>query len=234
MQKRNFIAQRLGFWSAVLTTLMLVWFTIAFGLYQSILYAPWHGMQAYADTFQAAPFLAWLIPCFILTFSFLIMIVCLYTLASEENTVWGLLTLICAIAYTIILSTCYYIQMVVVEYNLVHHSTAGLTLWLFAPPYPHSIPGALEGIGYLFMSLSLIFASKLFSGDKLTKWIKWTLLFSGITGLVVFTDPLSPLPLIIAITDALANAMLLISSLILVSIWFYNSYSTTVYNPIIE
>lgn len=225
MEKRNLTAQRLGFWSTVLTVVMLIWFSIAFGLYQSILHAPWHGMQTYADTFEAVPFLAWLIPCFILTISYLVMMVCIYTLASEENKVWSLLTLICAIAYTIILSTCYYIQMVVVGYNLVHQSTEGLTLWLFAPPYPHSIPGAMEGIGYLFMSLSLIFASKLFSGGKLTKWIKWTLLFSGITGLIVFTDPLFPLPLIITLIDALANAMLLISSLILICIWFRRSYN---------
>jgi len=234
MTIKNKTAQQLGFWSAVLTAIMLLWYAIAFGLYQPILHAPWLGMQTYADTFEVAPFLAWIIPCFLLPFCFLIMMVCIHTLASEENKVWSLLTLICAIAYTIIISTCYYIQMVVVEYNLVHHSTEGLTLLLFAPPYPHSIPGAMEGIGYLFMSLSFIFASKLFPGDKLTKWIKWTFLFSGLTGLIVFTDPLFPLPLVITLIDALANAILLISSLILVCIWFTKSNKASIHNALVE
>ncbi|MCX6672433.1 MAG: hypothetical protein NTY37_01480, partial [Methanothrix sp.] len=115
------------------------------------------------------------------------------------------------------------IQMVVVVYNLVHHSTDGLTLWLFASPYPHSLPGAMEGIGYLFMCLSLISASRLFSGNKLSKWINRSFLFSGLTGFVIFTNPLYPLPLIIVLIVALANAIILFSSLILASIWFKQS-----------
>lgn len=227
MENKNIKVQRLGFWSAVLTAIMLIWFSIAFGLYQPILYAPWPGMQTYADTFKVAPFVSWLIPCFLLTFCFLIMMVCIYTLASDEKKIWGLLALIFAIAYAIILSTCYYIQMVVVEYNLVHHSTEGLSLLLFASPYPHSIPGAMEGIGYVFMSLSLIFASKLFSGDRFSKWIKWTLLFSGLTGFVVFTDPLFPLPTIITLIDAIANAIILSTSIIFICFWFRQSYNTS-------
>jgi len=224
---KNKTAQQLGFWSAVLTAIMLVWFSVAFGLYQPILHAPWPGMQAYTDTFQVVPFLAWIIPCFILTLCFLVMMVCLFSLASEEKKIWGLLSLVFAVAYTTILSTCYYIQLVVVEYNLVHHSTEGLTLLLFAPPYPHSIPGALEGVGYAFMSLSFIFASKLFSGTKLSKWIKWSFLFSGLTGLIVFTDPIFPLPLIITLIVAMANAILLSTAVILASVWFKKYNDTT-------
>ena len=122
-------------------------------------------MQAYTDAFRVGPFIAWIIPCLFLPFFFLILMVSLHTLTSEENKIWGLLALVFAIAYATLLSACYYIQIVVVEYNLVHHSTEGLRLWLFASPYPHSIPGALEGIGYAFMSLSFIFASRLFSGE---------------------------------------------------------------------
>ncbi|MDQ1252129.1 MAG: hypothetical protein QG646_1244 [Euryarchaeota archaeon] len=226
----NKTAQQLGFWSAVSSAIVILWFSSAFGLYQPILHAPWLGMQIYVDAFKAEPFLAWIIPCFLLTFCFLTTMVCLHTLTSEENKIWSLLALVFAIAYTTILSACYYIQMVVVEYNLVHHSTDGLTLWLFAFPYPHSIPGAMEGIGYAFMSLSLIFASKLFSGNKLSKWINRLFLLSGLTGLSIFTNPLFPLPLTIIMIVAVANAVLLFSSLILVSIWFKQSHQTSLQN----
>ncbi len=230
MTIKNKTAQQLGFWSAVLAALMMIWFSIAFGLYQPILYAPWPGIQAYADAFKVEPFLAWIIPCFLLTLCFLTMMACLHTLTSEEEKIWSLLALVFAVAYATILSACYYIQIVVVEYNLVHHSTDGLTLWLFAPPYPHSIPGAMEGIGYAFMSLSLIFASKLFSGNKLSKWINRSFLFSGLTGFIVFTNPIFPLPVIIVLIVAFANAIILSSSLILASIWFKQFHQTSLQN----
>jgi hypothetical protein len=230
MTIKNKTAQQLGFWSAVSSAIASLWFSITFGLYQPILYAPWPGIQAYADAFEVEPFFAWIIPCFLLTFCFLIMMVCLHTLASEEEKIWSLLALVFAIAYTTIISALYYIQRVVVVYNLVHHSTDGLALWLFAFPYPHSIPGAMEGIGYSFMSLSLIFASKLFSGNTLSKWISRLFLFSGLTGFSIFTNPLFPLPTTIILIIASANAILLFISLILTSIWFKQSYQISLQN----
>jgi hypothetical protein len=223
MANKNKTAQQLGFWSAILAAIMTLWWSIAFGLYQPILHAPWPGMQTYADAFKAEPFLAWIIPCFLLTLCFLIMMACIHTLTSDEKKIWSLLALVFAIAYATILSACYYIQMVVVEHNLVHNSTDGLTLWLFAPPYPNSFPGALEGIGYLFMCLSLISASRLFSGNKLSKWISRSFLFSGLTGSIIFTNPLYPLPIIIVLIVAVANAIILFGSLSLTSIWFKRS-----------
>lgn len=220
MTINNKIALQLGFWSAVLAAVTELWFSIAFGLYQPILYAPWHGMQTYVDNFKVEPFFAWIIPCFLLTVCFLTMMVCLHASSSEDKNLWSLLAVAFAIAYATIISTLYYIQAVVVSYNLVHHSIDGLTLWLFAPPYPNSLPGALEGIGYLFMCLSLISASRLFSGNELSKWISRLFLFSGLTGFTIFTNPLYPLPTIIVLTFALANAIVLFGSLCLTSLWF--------------
>jgi hypothetical protein len=151
------------------------------------------------------------------------MMICLHASTSEETKIWSLLAVVFAIAYTIIISALYYIQAVVVVPNLVRHSTVGLELWVFAPPYPNSFPGALEGIGYLFMCLSLISASMLFSKDKLSKWISRSFLFSGLTGLIIFTNPLYPLPTIIVLIVAVANAIILFGSLSLASIWFKRS-----------
>ena len=220
---KNKTAQQLGFWSAVLTSLMILWLSIALGLYHPTLHAPWNGMQAYADNFLAEPFLAWIIPCFLLTLCFLTVMACIHTLTSEEKKLWSLLALVSAIAYTTIMSTCYYIQMVVVVYNLTQHSTDGLSLWLFAFPYPHSIPGAMEGIGYAFMCLSLISASRLFSADKLSIWINRSFLLSGLSGFIIFTNPLIALPLSITLIVAATNAIILFSSMILASIWFKRS-----------
>jgi hypothetical protein len=220
MKRNNSFASRLGLWSGVLTTILTLWFAIAFGLYQPILHAPWHGIKNYADNFSSGPFLAWVIPCLFLTVSFVTMIACLYYLIQDEKKIYGLLALVFSIAYTSILSVTYYIQLVVVDYNLSNHSTEGLSLWLFANPYPHSLPGAFEGIGYGFMSLSLISASRIFSGDKLSIWLRWTFLLSGLTGLIVFTDPIFPLPLFAILPIAFANALLLIVTFTLICFWF--------------
>jgi len=227
MMIKNKTAQQLGFWAAIINAILILWFSIAFGLYQPILHAPWTDMQTYADTFKIAPFIAWIIPCLCLTICFLIMIVCIHILTSDEKKIWSMLALVFAIAYTTLLSICYYIQIVVVEYNIIHNSTEGLTLWLFASPYPHSIPGALEGMGYAFMSLSLIFVSKLFSGNNLSKLINRMFLFSGLTGFAVFTDPIFPLPVTIILIIVIANAIFLFTALILTAIWFKQSLKTT-------
>lgn len=70
MTIKNKTAQQLGFWSAVSSAISSLWFSITFGLYQPILYAPWPGIQAYANAFEVEPFFAWIIPCFLLTFCF--------------------------------------------------------------------------------------------------------------------------------------------------------------------
>lgn len=220
MKRNNSFASRLGFWTGAFTVILTLWFAIAFGLYQPILHAPWHDIKTYADIFSSGPYLAWVIPCLFLTVSFLTMITCLYTFARDEKKIYGLLSLVFALAYTAILSSTYYIQLVVVDYNLSNHTTEGLSLWLFANTYPHSLPGALEGIGYGFMSLSLISASRIFSGDKLSIWLRWTFMLSGLTGLIVFTDPIFPLPLFATLTIAFTNALFLIVAFTLICFWF--------------
>jgi len=217
---KNETAQKLGLWSAALAAITELWFSIAFGLYQPILYAPWHGIKYYAENFKAEPFVAWILPCFLLTICFFTMMACLHALTGEDRKIFSLLAAAFAAMYAVIISTCYYIQAVVVMHNLLSGLTDGLQLWLFAMPYPNSFPGALEGIGYLFMCLSLISASRLFSGDKLCKWISRSFLFSGITGFFVFTNPLYPLPTAIILIIAAANAVVLFASLSLVTIWF--------------
>jgi hypothetical protein len=230
MKQNIFFTSRLGFRTAILTTILTLWFAIAFGLFQPILHDPWHGIKTYADTFRSAPFLAWVIPCLFLTISFLTMMTCLYYSTNDENKIYGLLALVFALAYATILSSTYYIQLVVVNYNLSNHSTDGLSLWLFANPYPHSLPGALEGIGYGFMSLSLISASKVFSGDKLSTWLRRTFLFSGLTGLIVFTDPIFPLPLFTSLAIAFANALFLVIAFTLTCFWFRQKNTIIIVN----
>jgi hypothetical protein len=192
---------KIGFWSSLLTAFLNLWYLIAFIIYQPILHAPWNGIEAYAESFQQLPFLAWVIPCFLLTLAFLMMIITIYISVEEENKIWSLFALVFAVIYTTILSTSYYIQMTVVRYNLIHNKTDGISLWLYANYYPYSIPGALEGVGYFFMCLSFLCVSRVFSQEKLERWVRWLFTAAGISGLLVFTDPLVKLPTVLVLID---------------------------------
>ena len=209
-----------GFWCALVTFVVILWYIVAFGLYQPVLHAPWNGMDSYMASFNAAAFFSWIIPCFLLTLSYLALMVCVYYVSRQENEIWGLFALIFAIAYATISSTNYYMQVTVVEHNLAQKSAEGLSLLLFAHPYPHSIPGALEGIGYGFMSLSFLSAAFLFKKNKKERWLHWSFIGSGLTGIFVFTDPVCSLPLSIILVIAVANGIFLLSTMILLSIWF--------------
>lgn len=200
--EKNHILYRIGFWSSLMTAILNLWYLIAFIIYQPILYAPWSGIDSYAESFKQLPFLAWVIPCFLLTLAFLTMIITIYTLVEEENKIWSLFALVSAAIYTTILSTNYYIQMTVVRHNLIYKMTDGISLWLYANYYPYSIPGALEGIGYFFMCLSFLCVSKVFGPGKLERWIRWLFIASGISGLLIFTNPLFELPLVLILIDA--------------------------------
>jgi hypothetical protein len=207
---------KIGFWSSLLTGFLNLWYFIAFILYQPTLRAPWSGIDAYAASFQQSPFLAWVIPCFLLTLAFLTMIMTIYIAAGEESKTWGLFALVFAAIYTAILSTNYYIQMMVVRHNLIHKMTDGLSLWLYANYYPYSIPGALEGIGYLFMCLSFLCVSRVFSQGKLGRWVRWLFTAAGISGLLVFTDPLVKLPDVLVLIDlGIAGIVMTVGPLLL-------------------
>jgi len=185
LRENNQKIYEIGFWSSLLTAILNLWYLIAFAIYQPILHAPWNGIDSYAESFRQLPFLAWVIPCFLLPLAFLTMIITIYILVEAENKMWSLFALVFAVIYTTIISTNYYIQMAVVRHNLIYKMTDGISLWLYANYYPYTIPGALEGIGYFFMCLSFLCVSKIFNQGKLERWIRWLFIATGISGLVV-------------------------------------------------
>ncbi len=220
LNEKNHILYKIGFWSSLLTAILNLWYLIAFIIYQPTLHAPWSGIDAYAESFKQLPFLAWVIPCFLLTLAFLTMIITIYTLAEEENKIWSLFALVFAAIYTTILSTNYYIQMMLVRHNLIYKMTDGISLWLFANYYPYTIPGALEGVGYLFMCLSFLCVSQVFSQGKLERWIHWLFIAAGISGLLIFTNPLVELPLVIILIDLGIAGMVMTIGPILLAVLF--------------
>lgn len=220
LEGKNLLIRSIGFWSSLLTGVLNLWYLVGFIAYQPILHAPWPGLKTFAENFQQLPLLSWVIPCFFLTLTFVTMIASIYMLVLEDNKIWGLLGLIFAVIYSAVLSANYYIQMTVVRYNLMNGMLDGILLWLYADYYPYTIPGALEGVGYLFMCLSFFCISKVFKRKNLEGWIHWFFIATGISGLVVFIDPLIRLPIFLLLICGIVAGIGLTAGPVLLAVLF--------------
>jgi hypothetical protein len=213
-------AASVGMWSAVLLAILNVWFWVAFILYEPALQAPWRGMGAYMAMFIPARYLAWAVPAFLIAPAFLIMIACLHAWANEVQRTWSLLALVFALPGATLMAALYYIQMTVVPVNLSHGLTDGLRLWIYAPPYPFTFPGALEGVGPGFEAGAFLLAAQIFEGDRLQLCLRWAFRATGLSALVAFIDPVIRLPVPLVLADgALALILLSAAPLLLAAFW---------------
>jgi hypothetical protein len=218
------VQYRIGFWSALLMAAVNLWFYAAFLPYSSKWNAAWPGIDAYAASFQSGPFLAWIIPAFILPPVILIMLASIHRTAEGENRIWSLLGVVFAIAYTAVVTTFYYIQMTVIPFHLANGTTVDLSLWIFAYHYPHNIFGAIEGIGYGFLAISVIFAAQVFRNGKLQQWVRWTFVGLGISVFALFINPVFTLPTALGVMMGLAGLVSGVLAPVLLAILFRKNH----------
>jgi hypothetical protein len=223
---RTGIQYRVGFWSALLMAAVNLWFYAAFLPYSSQWSAPWAGIGPYAASFRSGPFLAWMIPAFILPPVILFMMVSIHRTVQAEKRLWSLLAVVFATAYTAVVTSFYYLQMTVIPFNLANGYTDDLSLWLFAYHYPHNIFGAIEGIGYGFLALSVIFAALVFRTGKLQLWVRWTFIGLGVSVLALFINPLFTLPAVLGAIMGLAGLLSGVLAPVLLAFLFHQRRSS--------
>jgi len=177
----NKMVSRIGFWSAILTTVWTIWFIVAFGYYMSSLPSEWPGIEAFAASFEPIPYIAWVIPCLLLALTFPVMISCIYFYASDDKKLWSLLGLVFAAMYGAILATNYWLLLTVVRESILSGYTEGLEWFVIGSP--HSITNTIEGIGYGFMGLAAIFVSQVFGGNRLEIWLQRLFIVNGVAGI---------------------------------------------------
>ena len=177
----NKIVRRIGFWSAILTSVWTIWFILAFGYYMSSLASEWPGIEAFAASFEVIPYIAWVIPCLLLTLTFPIMMSCIHYYASDNKRIWSLIGLVFAVMYGAVLAANYWVLLTVVRESLLSGYTKGLEWFVIGSP--HSITNTIEGIGYGFMGLAAVFVSQVFDGDKLKNWLHWLFTMNGVAGI---------------------------------------------------
>jgi hypothetical protein len=174
-------ANRLGFWSAVLTAVIAA-AHFAVGILtpaRSGPFAPTANIISYPYT-NVASFIpidyVWLYPGFLLAPTFVVLMVCIHHYAADDKKIFSQIGLSFALIYAAVITTDYFIQWTVVVPSILSGKTEGFSL--FTQYNPHGIFIALEGLGYLMMSVALLFAAAVLAGGRLERAIRWLFIAS--------------------------------------------------------
>jgi len=144
----------------------------------------WQGIDSYAARFDPLPFLAWVVPCLLLAVTFPMFLAAVHATTPPSRQIWSLTSLVFGAMYGAVLVTNYWLLASVVRSALVAGETEGLQ-WLVIGS-PHTITGALEGVGYAFMGISALFVGFAFSGGRVASWTRWMFVANGVGGLAGF------------------------------------------------
>jgi hypothetical protein len=152
---KTFVNQ-LGFWSAVTATLLVA-------------------IAGITATASIQPFAT--VVGFLLTLSFLVVMACIHSHASEERKVFSLVGFSFAIIYATLISVNYFIQLTFVRQTTFDVSVFDMT-------NNQSMMWVIEVLGYFFMGLSTLFAAAVFGSGKVQSLVKWLFVANGILGIL--------------------------------------------------
>ncbi len=164
-----------GFWSAVLCTV----FSSAYSLAQIAEWLGWMGSGGGAEN-ASTPFglVVLLTPSLLLGSAFLVLSVAIHQLAPAERKVWSLAALAFATIYAALVSINYFVQLTWVMPRLRAGRTEGIEQFLFTPF--DSFLYSVDILGYSFMSVATLFASRVFRGGGLERVVRLFLLANGL------------------------------------------------------
>jgi hypothetical protein len=152
---KTFVSQ-LGFWSAATATLLVA-------------------IAGITATASIQPFAT--VVGFLLTLSFLVVIACIHSHASEERKIFSLVGLSFAIIYATLISVNYFIQLTFVRQTTFDFSVFDMT-------NNQSMMWVIEVLGYFFMGLSTLFTAAVFGSGKVESLVKWLFVANGILGIL--------------------------------------------------
>lgn len=167
-----------GFITSIAATVLSLTFT-AFAF--STPTAAWEGIESYAALFSIISIAAD-IPVFFLPFCYAIIAVALVLKKDKTKDLFGILGILFAVPYIVLICTNYHIQLTIVRHNIESGTLEGLGL--FAMTNFHSFFTSLEGLGYFFMGASTFFLAFLFGGRSIESWLRWLFLINAMLGLI--------------------------------------------------
>ena len=163
---------RLGVWSALVTTGSTIAFTAAAILTETrLLPPPWDAVLPLAPSLLLAP-------------SFLAMLVCANAVVPRDRRIWTQLGVAFALVYVPLCSAAYIVELFVVVPRVLRG--AGEETALLTIVRSDSVFNAIDGLGYIFMSLATFVAAPAFGGSRLERWIRWLFVAHGAVALPIF------------------------------------------------
>ena len=167
--------RRVGLWSAIAATV----FSLAYVVAQIAEWLGWLGSGGGPESGSTLLGLVLLLtPSLFLGSSFLVLMVAVHYLAPAGRKIWSHTALAFAIAYAVLISTVYFVQLTLVGPRLARNEIAGIEPFLFVPF--DSYLYAVDILGYSFMSLATLFAAPVFTGPGLHRTARWFLFANGL------------------------------------------------------
>jgi len=164
-----------GFWSAVCATV----FSLTYVAGQLAEWSGWLGSAGGPESASTPLGLVVLLtPSLFLGPTFLLVVVSIHESASPDRKIWSHAALAFAIAYTVLISINYFVQLTWVTPRLARGQTAGIEQFLFVPF--DSFLYAVDILGYSFMSVATLFAAMVFTGKGAQRVARWFLIANGL------------------------------------------------------
>ncbi|MEX2376056.1 MAG: hypothetical protein WD942_10810 [Dehalococcoidia bacterium] len=163
-----------GYWSAVLATV----FSVTYIVGQLAEWAGWLGSAGGPESLSTPlGIFVLLTPSLFLGSSFLVLIVSVHQLAPPDRRVWSHAAVAFATAYTVLISTVYFVQLTLVGPRMARGEIEGIEPFIFVPF--DSFLYAVDILGYSFMSVATLFAARALTGGGLHRVARWFLTANG-------------------------------------------------------
>lgn len=164
----------LGLWSAVIATLLSLFFDVS-------QLGEWLGLMGSGggpeNSSTPLGLVVLLTPSLLLAPAFLVLMVSIDLITPSDRKVWSHVAVAFATVYTVLVSMNYFVQLTWIAPRLVERRTAGIEPFLFKPF--DSFLYAVDLLGYSFMSLATLFAACVFPESGLERKIRWFLTANG-------------------------------------------------------
>ena len=178
------LSYKIGFWSALLLTLsFIVWIVCFIGIAFASPLFYWTNINDYLIYSQANnQILQYIAKFFMLLFGplYVLLINSYYEYANDDKKVLVRISLLFGLAFAILSSLHYFVQLSAVRLNIKLGQLEGLVNFIQANP--NSIMTSIDMLGWtLFLGLSSFFISPIFRGDRQNKIIHYTFICNGLS-----------------------------------------------------
>jgi len=158
---------RIGFWASVIATIFGLGYIVALlATLAGVLVGPW------ATFYQLAPSI-------VLALSYMVLMACVFDVASTERKIWATIGLGFALMYSVMNSIVYFTELTVVIPRVLRNEAGPISVLLFEPG---AFLFAVNGLAYGFMSMAALFASPVFTRPGLETRVRWAMFAHGIIG----------------------------------------------------